>query len=186
MNTINQKNIALLLVMFVLSGCKTTLVQTDNAYIELSQKSSIEITQAIEVEPDSARAFFQNGELITVGQLNLYAVNCEIEINTVSEKRQTIEPGVFDIISISQGNSPLVNRQFKEVMVAALDYAWIAASPVDIKRFFHIKLSAQDTESQSQVRSVICRGAQDRPYEALLPTYEEMRTASGKYIIFNF
>jgi len=66
-----------------------------------------------------------------------------------------------------------------------LTYAWASDSPVDIKRYYHFKLSAQDPQSKSQVRALICRGAQDEPYNARLPTLEQMKLAGGQYIIFN-
>lgn len=180
--------IKIILLAFSLSACQSTLIQNGDSYFEISSQASIEITQTIEVAPNSARAFFQNGEQIFYGNLNLYDVNCEIEINTVSEKRQTVEAGVFTITSVAQEESPIVKREFmkKPVMVASLDYAWSSDSPVDIKRYYHFKLLAQDPESKSEVRALICRGAQDTPYAAKLPTYEQMIDAGGQYIKFNF
>jgi len=185
-----QKKIALLFILFFLSACQSTLIKTGDSYLEIPGQATIEITQSVDVAPNSARAFFQNGEMIRYGQLNLYDINCEIEINTISEKYQTIEAGVFNIISIAQEESPIVKRQFtgKPVMIASLNYAWAYDSPVDIKRYYHFKVSAQDSERKSEVvvRAIICRGAQDTPYNAELPTYEQMRVAGGRYIQFNF
>lgn len=188
-----MKQILFLTIAFFLAGCQSALIQTENAYTEVSRQASIEITQVIEVAPGSARAFLQNGEVISYGQLNLYDINCEIEINTVSEERQIIEPGVFNIVSIAQEESPIVKRknekQFmtKPIMIAALNYAWFSNSPVDIKRYYRFRLTAQDPESKpgTVVRAMICRGAQDTPYNAELPTYEQMKAASGKYVKFN-
>ncbi len=187
------QKIALIFSLLFLSACQSTLIKEDGRYIEVSSQASIEITESIEVGPNSARAFLQNGELIYSGQLNLYDVNCEIEINTVSEKRQTIEAGVFDIRSISQDQSPIVKQQGvkKEIMVASLgtewqEVAWDSNSPVDIKRFYRFKLTARDSSSKSEVRSVTCRGAQDTPFNARLPSSEEMKNAGGHYLKFNF
>lgn len=178
-----NKVIVILLIM-TLSGCQSAvLIESEGRYVEVVAKPSIEITQAIEVAPDSARAFLQNGKVISMAQLNLYDINCEIEINTVSESSQTIEPGIFNILAIAQEESPIVMN--KSVMVASLTYAWASDSPVDIKRYYHFSLSAQDSQSNSQVRALICRGAQDEPVNARLPTFEQMRLASGQYIIFN-
>ena len=186
----NQYNTKFLLVFFVLflSACQSILVQTENSYLEISSHASIEITQSLEVAPNSARAFLQGGDVIPYARLDLYEVNCEIEINTVSENRQIIEAGVFDIISIAQEESPIVKRKGikKQIMIASLNYAWASGSPVDIKRYFKFSLAAQDPESKSQVRAVICRGIQDTPYAAELPTYEQMKAASSRYIQFNF
>ncbi len=184
-----------LFLLFILSGCQSALILNDDVYTPISNKGSIEITQTIDVSPNFARAFLQKGELITSGQLNLYAVNCEVEINTVSEERQTIEAGIFNIVSISQDESPIVDRQREksEAIVASLELSrgllawdWDSDSPVDIKRFYKFKLLPQEVGSRNDVRSVVCRGVQDSPYNAELPSFEEIRAASGKYLIFNF
>ncbi len=204
--------IFLLLALLFLSACQSALIRDDNSYIEISSQTTIEITQTIEVSPNSARAFFQNGELIKPGQLNLYDVNCEIEINTVSETYQQIEASVFNVISVAQEESPIVENLFlrKNIKVASLNYAWASDSPVDIKRYYHFKLSekalddnrsdsnnaafkesgsiktdSKTSNSSTVVRAIICRGAQDTPYNAKLPSYEEMKVAAGKYLKFN-
>ncbi len=170
-------------VLFLLSACQSTMIRTDGSYFESSQHATIEITQTLEVSPNSARAFLQNGEIIPLAKLDLYSVNCEVEINTVSEARQLIKPEKFNIIAIAQEESPIVMR--KSVRVASLTYAWSSDSPVDIKRYYQFRLSAQDPDSESQVRALICRGVQAEPYQAELPTLEEMQAASGTYIKFN-
>ena len=117
-------------VIYALAGCQSaTLIESEGRYVELAA------TASIEVAPNSARAFLQNGEVISITQLNLYDVNCEVEINTVSESRQLIEPGIFDVLAIGQEESPIVMS--KPVMVASLTYAWGSDSPVDIKRYFY-------------------------------------------------
>ena len=179
-----MNRVIVILFIITLSGCQSTaLIESEGYYVEVAAKSSIEITRVIEVAPNSARAFLQNGKVISMAQLNLYDINCEIEINTVSESRQIIEPGIFNVLAMAQEESPIVMS--KPIMVASLTYAWTSDSPVDIKRYYHFRLSAQDSQSNSQVRALICRGAQDEPYNARLPTFEEMRLASGQYIIFN-
>ncbi len=195
-----MKIISLLLLsmlLLLLSACQSALIKSDNMYTEISHQATIEITQVIDVAPNSARAFFQNGELIRYGQLNLYDVNCEIEINTVAEKIQQISPGIYDVIAIRQEQSPIVNRvNTKPVMVASLSSSWptelafssSSDSPVDIKLYYHFRLAAKkpaENTGQTQVRAVICRGAQSEPFDARLPTYEEIKAASGQYMIFN-
>lgn len=179
-----MSKIILILIISTLTGCQSAaLIKSEGYYIKVVPTATIEITQSIEIAPGSARAFLQNGKVISMGQLNLYDINCEVEINTVSESRQIIEPGVFNILAIAQEESPIVMSM--PVMVASLNYAWASDSPVDIKRYYHFRLSAQDPQSNSQVRALICRGAQDEPYNAKLPTFEQMRHAGGQYIIFN-
>ena len=68
-------------------------------------------------------------------------------------------------------------------MYAAVGFGWgYQSAPVDIKRFYTFRL---ESETQPLVRAVICRGVQDTPFMAELPTYEEMQAAVGEYIEFN-
>jgi len=184
----------ILVISLSLTACQSTLIRTDSSYFEPSPRSTIEITQSLSVSPNSARIYLQNGEPVFQGRLNLYDINCEIEVNTVSEERQTVNPGIFNVLAVIQDQSPIVMVQ--PIQLASLKYASGGGggtgngggSPVDIKRFYKFRLSAQESDSAqsgAQVRSVICRGAQNEPYKAELPTLEEMKAAAGSYIKFN-
>ena len=168
-------------VFLLLTACQSSLIQTNSSYLEPAIHPSIEITQSLDVSPESARAFLQNGEVISLEKLDLYAVNCEVEVNTVSETGQIIKPGKFKIISTSYEESPIV--MIKPVMLASLNYA--SSTPPDIKRYVRFHLTALEAESKSSVRSLICRGAQDTHNEAELPTLKQMQNAVGIYIKFN-
>lgn len=179
-----MKNLAIslnLLVVLLLAGCQQTLIKTDSGYQPGSSDSFIVLNQSVIIPPNSARAFFQGGELIPDARLNLYAVDCELQINKVMEVPQTVQPGKFSVIKIIQDQSPIVLSQ--PVMYAAMGIGWgYNSAPVDIKRFYTFRL---ESESQPLVRAVICRGAQDTPYMAELPSLEEMQTAVGEYLQFN-
>jgi len=181
-----MKLIYIIATLILITACQPTLIRSDNNYFAVNPNSTIEITQEIEVHPNSARAFLQYGEVQPNGKINLYEVNCEVQINTVSETRQIIQPDIFKVISIRQEESPIV--MFKPVMVASLNLAGKddSYSPVDIKRYYHFKLSPQEANSSSQVRAIICRGAQAEPYRAELPSLKQMKQASGDFLQFNF
>jgi len=189
-----MKIISIIILMYLLSACQNTLIQSDGNYYKISPDASIEITQQLSVPANSARAYLQNGQLLRHTGINLYDVSCEVLINTVSESRQTISSGVFTVLSIEQNESPIVMRH--AIQVAALDYSYQqyargggsgSGSPVDIKRYYRFKLAAQNPEKQvTEVRSITCRGPQDEPYKARLPTFNEMQAAVGSYITFDF
>ena len=134
-----MKLITTFILFILLTACQPTLIYSDGNYIEADGQATIEILQPLMVHPESARAFLQYGELQPKGRLNLYEVNCEVEINTVSEQPQTIQPGVFRVISIIQDESPIV--LLKAVKLAALNVSWgDDDSPVDIMRFYRFYL----------------------------------------------
>lgn len=167
-------------ILCLLVACQSPLIQTNTTYLKPASHSTIEITQSLDVHPNFARAFLQSGKVISPLRLNLYRVNCEVEINTVSETRQIIKPEKFNIIRIAQEESPIVMS--KQVMVASLNYA---STPTEIKRFFRFHLSAIDPDSKSEVRALICRGVQANYAEAQLPTLEQIQMAVGANIEFN-
>ena len=174
----------LLLTTFFITSCQSSLpTKQTNVLFDGQLISSIEITHALQVSPGSARSFLQRGQQIPMNQLNLYDSNCEVEINTVlDEQYQEIKPETFNVIFIVWDESPIVMR--KPLMFASAELAWSSDSPVDIKRYYYFKLTAQDPESLSQVRALICRGEQDTPYNAQLPTFEEIKNATGQLIKF--
>ena len=175
-----MKFFIMLSVIFLLVACQSSLIESNNVYLKPSSHSTIEITQPLDVYPNFSRAFLQGGEVISLEELDLYRVNCEVEINTVFETQQIIAPGKFNITAISQEESPIV--MLKTVMVASLNYA---STPTDIKQFFRFHLSAQNPDSKSQVRALTCRGIQANHALAQLPTLEQMQAAAGTYIKFN-
>lgn len=176
--------ITILIFILLLTACQSTLIRTEQYYLSVSPESTIDILQPLEVFPLSARAYLQNGELIHPNGINLYQVDCEVEINTVSEQKQTIQPGRFNIVAIRQEESPIV--MLESTRVASLNLAWFDDSPVDIKRYYYFKVHPTQANSNSEVRAVICRGVQSDPYQAELPTLDEMKMASGDFLKFNF
>lgn len=173
-----MKILSIVVFVFFLTSCQSFQIATDSRYREPASPSTIEISQSLNVFPDTARAFLQNGAVISQEQLNLYQVNCEVEIATVAEVQRSISPGIFTITAMVQDESPIVMR--KPIMVAALYYA--SSTPPDIKRYYRFHLASQQTEGQSSVRALICRGSQAAHNEAELPTLEQMQAAVGDYI----
>ena len=178
-----MKFLASMLSLLFLTACQSILIQSQSQYIPVRSDATIEILKELEVFADSARAFLQQGQQIHPNALNLYDVNCEVEVNTVSEHKQVIKPGRYHVISVQQEESPIV--LLHPVQLAALRLSWVNDAPVDIKRYYYFRLQSAKTETMSSVRAVICRGIQDAPYKAQLPTLEQMTQAVGQYLHFN-
>ncbi|MCW8931429.1 MAG: hypothetical protein OQL19_14455 [Gammaproteobacteria bacterium] len=167
--------------LFLLVACQSPSIQTNTSYFKPDSVSTIEITQPLGVAPNFARAFLQAGNNISPIGLDLSNVNCEVEINTISEVRQVIQPEKFNVVAIAQEESSIV--MLKPLILASLNYA--SSGPPEIKRFFRFHLSAQDSNSKSQVRALLCRGVSEEHADAQLPTLEQMQAATGNYIKFN-
>lgn len=176
-----MKNFTLLFFMLcfilVISACQTPLIQPhkQGEYVSISPKAWIEVKNKVSVEADSARAFFQLGELIHSSRLNLYEVNCELEVRDVLDTEQTISPDRFKIIKAQQDQSPIVFFPNQKIHYAINR----EEGPSDIKRFWKFTLQSQQ---QPNVMHLICRGVQDFPANAELPTVEEMQQALGSLV----
>jgi len=178
MAKVKMKNqLQLLLILMLLTACKVPVIkqQEHGQYYPIAQNAWIEIQQKARIEPDNARAYFQDGKWIHPSSLNLYEVNCELEVRDVVEKYQWINPGKFEIIRTQQDQSPIVFGPGKSTTLA-----WNQdQAPSDIKRFWKFTLQSKQ---QANVMHFICRGVQDSPYNATLPTSTEMQTAVGQHI----
>ena len=172
-----------MLLLLFLTACQSILIQSESQYLPVRSDATIEILKELEVFPDSARAFLQQGQPIHPNALNLYDVNCEVELNTVSENKQVIKPGRYHVISVQQEESPIV--LFHPVQLAAQSLSWVDDAPVDVKRYYYFRLQSVKAEAVTSVRAVICRGIQDAPYKAKWPTLEQMIQAGGQYLYFN-
>jgi len=169
-----KNHVLILMVLLMLTACKAPLIQQKEhgKHFPIADHAWIEIQQKISVEPENARAYFQGGEWIKPSVLNLYQVNCEIEVRDVLETRQWIAPGKFKIIRTAQDQSPIVFMPGQTTILANFR----DNSPTDIKRFWKFTL---ESKQQPNVMHLICRGVQDTPYDAKLPTSEEMQAAVG-------
>ncbi|MFK5893518.1 MAG: hypothetical protein QM504_09890 [Pseudomonadota bacterium] len=172
-----MKKTSILLSCFLLISCKGMLIQshTDSNYSEFKQSAWIEIKNTLQVEAEHARVYLQNGKQIKPSELDLYQTDCEIEVRKVLDFPQTVFPGRYEIEAISIDVSPIVFMQNNKIK-----YAFAGNSaPVDVKRFWKFTLKS---EKYPEVMFLLCRGVQDRPSDAQLPTVVEIKQAVGDNI----
>ncbi|MCK5697711.1 MAG: hypothetical protein KAI02_06085 [Gammaproteobacteria bacterium] len=181
-----MKHFTLLFLSLFLVACQLPLIKDKESYLQPSSNAMLEITEELEISPHYSRVFLQSGNTIPPFRLNYYVANCEIEVNTLSDVKTYIAPEIFHITSISQQESPIVMTD--TIKVASLNDMLLkqASSSFEIKRFFRFHLSPQNSQSQSQVTSLLCRGIQDEHVYAELPTLEEINSAVGQYIKFTW
>jgi hypothetical protein len=158
-----------------LNACSSLLIEDEHAYIGLNEDAWIALNEPLTVTVEEIRIFIQRGQVIHNSELDLYAVDCELEMQTLSDKERLIQPDRFDIKKISQESSPIVMAS--PYQIASLQQ--IASSPADIKRSWIFYLHS---EKQPEVRALICRGVQNPEESARLPELEEMQAALGDLI----
>jgi hypothetical protein len=172
----------LLILLTTASGC-SSLVVTDPAsplYVP-PVGSRVVVKQRLTVPPGMTRVFLQYGQVIPRSARNDYAVNCNFEINTLSDSPRYIEVGTYTVSRSLRHSDDIVSRQPLRLaalgMQAGMVFRNDDGTPV---LFEEVRLSLTSTPP-SDVRELACRGAMADPSEMQLPTLAEMRQALGAY-----
>lgn len=160
----------------LLAACQANLIKKAETFTPIQQASWLEINKRVTIPAGHTRAFFQGGNTIDINLLDLYQVNCELEVQQVAADEQTVEPGRFEITAISQQLSPIVKTTSYRVASAGM---LASSTQTDTRRYWQFRLSSMH---QPQVRSLICRGIQDTHEQAVLPTVEDISKALGAYM----
>ncbi len=172
---------ALASLLLNLPGCGNYSIQVDekSAFSPVRDNPWIVVLHPLHVYPGHARAYLQGGRVIHPDTLDLYEVNCELEIDVVRETEQDVPAGSYMIRHIQVRMSPNVWLPQQKQLLAM---GGGRGSSIDIKRYYQFTLSSHE---HPQVLNMFCRGAQDNEFSAELPTLEQMQRAVGKYIQFH-
>lgn len=165
----------ILSLVLIINACKPLLIEDKNSYTQIIADAWIELNEPLTVRMEEGRIFMQSGQIIDQAELDLYTVNCELEMQKLSDTKRIIQPDRFDIKGTSQQSSPIVMA--RPYQLASLQM--IASSPADIKRVWVFLLYS---EKQPEVRALICRGPQNSEESAKLPTIDEMQNTLGELI----
>jgi hypothetical protein len=144
--------------------------------------SRVVVKQPLTVPPGKTRVFLQYGKVIPRGERDDYAVNCNFEINTLSDSPRTIEVGSYTVSRSLRRSDDIVSREPLRVAAAGrlagmMIFRRDGGTPV---LFEEVVLSLTSTPP-TDVRELACRGAMDEATEMMLPTLAEMRQALGAY-----
>ena len=172
-----MKNYLCIVMCFLLFSCNGMYLQptTNSSYTQFNHKTWIEIKNPLQVSPENARVYLQNGKQIKPSELDFYQVNCEIEVQNVLDSKQTVFPGRYEIKTISIDESSVVFMENAKLQIVSLANSFL----MEIKKYW--KFSLQST-THPEVINMFCRGVQDMPFTAQLPTLEEIKQAVGTHI----
>jgi hypothetical protein len=139
------------------------------------------VKQPLTVAPGKTRVFFQYGQLIPRSQRNDYAVNCNFEINTLSDSPRTIEPGTYTVTRSLRRSNDVVSRGPLRLAARELQAGMLLRDDGGTPVLFEEVVLSLSSIPPSDVRELACRGAMAEPSEMMLPTLAEMRQALGDY-----
>jgi hypothetical protein len=139
--------------------------------------SKLVLMQAVMIEPGTTRTFLQRGKPMALGDFNRYRVNCNFEVERLSERVQRIEPDTFIIKKVQRMMTEVVQHDAYQPRFLTVEYA-DPSSPL-VTHGYHLWLSS---EKQPDVMRVTCRGAFDDLSDAEPPSINEVREALGNIV----
>lgn len=169
-----MRNLLFLPVFLLLAGCVSFLPDYSNE----DSGYRLVLHEPIVVPPQKARVYIQGGRIIGTG-FDSYEVSCNIEVRKLSEEPQRIEPDTFVVNRIQQFFEEVAALDWQPVQLASVG---LVGADVDgglsyIFRGWHFWLSSP---TQPQMFRMTCRGVFAPPWEAYLPTLEEIAWTLGK------
>lgn len=172
----------LLLLLAAGSGC-SSLVVTDPAspFYVPPAGSRVLVKQRLTVPPGMTRVFLQYGQVIPRSARNDYAVNCNFDINTLSDSPRYIEAGSYTVVRSQRHSDDIVSRQPLQLAALGMQAGMMFRDDGGTPVLFEEVVMTLTSTPPSDVRELACRGAMADPSEMQLPTLAEMRQALGDY-----
>ena len=169
-------------MVLALAAC-SSLVVTDpgSPFYVPPVGSRVVVKQRLTVPPGKTRVFLQYGQVIPRNARNDYAVNCNFEINTISDSPRFIEAGSYTVIRSLRHSDDIVSRQPLHLAALGMQAGMILRDDGGTPVLFEEVVLSLTSTPPSDVRQLACRGAMADPSEMQLPTLAEMRQALGVY-----
>lgn len=170
--------LGVLLVIFAAGCSQLRVADPTSPYFLPPPGSQVVVKQRLEVPPGMTRVYLQHGKVIPKSERNDYAVNCNFEINTLSDLPRHIDAGIYTVTKTRRRTDSIVSRE--PVHVASLAMSMDDRGGGSALVFEQVRMSLTSTPP-SDIRELACRGVMTEPDAVELPTLAEMRQALGDY-----
>lgn len=95
--------IPLLATSLLLTACANQAINDVNSpHFVLPTQSTLTLNRRIDIPPNQLSVSIQNGSVYPSGAVNEYAPNCSLRVKHLKDTAQVVEPGTFDIVSVSR------------------------------------------------------------------------------------
>lgn len=166
----------------LLTGC-ASLASTDPAspYYAYSTGWTVELSRPLTIEPGSATVRLQYGRVVPRNGVQRHDPHCVIELNTVSDGPQTLQPGRFEVLRVIRStNDFFVERE------SFLRTVGFVEDDGPVSMFFITEFRLRDP-AQPALRGMTCAWDQFAPGNLGLMRHlslGEIRSALGDWMRF--
>jgi hypothetical protein len=170
---------ALISVALLISACESTVAYKKWAEIyKVPVGSKVILHQQLSIGPRRTQSFVQDGEQAIHktfgGGYDQYYPFCYFEVIDVVDRTQTVEPDTFTIIKISRYQTDIVQTPGKQS--TGLSSGDDDGGPPPI---VDMNMMYLESATQPNVKLLACASGFDDPFNARLPTIEEIRQSLG-------
>jgi len=139
--------------------------------------STLTLNKDIVIKKNTARTFFQNGDIIKEKNLNIYYPHCSITVNTIHKQDKTISPTNFMIYKVEDQEE----HAQRFVLFASIKHLSHADGPSIIGQasYYHLK-----SDDEPDVRTLECVIWGD-PFDVKYISISEINSTLGKYFTLN-
>lgn len=167
-------------LLVLLGGC-ASLESPDPAspYYAYSSGWVVQLNRPLQIEPGAATARLQYGRIVPRNSVQEQDPFCVVELNTVREEAQTLQPGRFEVLRVTRSVSSITAAASTSLKVSHFDHD---DSPTFL--YFITEFRLRDP-AQPELRGMRCAWNQMAPgNQALMRhlTLGEIRHALGDWM----
>ncbi|TNF98473.1 MAG: hypothetical protein EP297_07920 [Gammaproteobacteria bacterium] len=175
-----MRTILLIFTLLFIASCETTTAYKNwSALYAIPVGSKVILNEDLSIRPRHTQAFIQDGKQAYQRSFfkgyDQYYPFCYFEVHDVVDREQTIDPDTFNITRVSREQTDIVQ-------VDPAQYRGLSAGDDDGGPPYIVDLNIMWLESASQpnVKKLACASGFDDPFDARLPTIEEIQHALGQ------
>ena len=174
------RTILLIIALSFITACETTTAYKNwsELYV-IPVGSTVTLNETLSVRPRHTQAFIQDGEQAYqrtfLRGYDQYYPFCYFEVHDVVDREQIIDPDTFNIIRLSREQTDIVQAYPAQL-------SGLSAGDDDGGPPYIVDLNIMWLESSSQphVKKLACASGFADPFDARLPTIEEIQHTLGQ------
>lgn len=172
-----MKTVTILFSLLLLSACQMPVApDEDSPYYAIPAGSRLILNRDITVPPNKGGVLIQNGEIMTLSQINQYYAYCDLEMRHPKETAQIIQPDTFNVIKVRRNLWSKASDKPTQVagLMFVFDEDGRSYTEYETELFLH-------SPRQPEVYRMACKYFDDA-FDAEHLTIKEIRAALGSLV----